>query len=194
MISITYDDLKALNPCPDKMQSVTKLMGGAKAWGRTRIDAAEARKRGASFDDIVWTASAVARSNPDVERRLRLWLADCSARVLHIFEKEYPADTRVRDCIIAGRAFTRGQITDAARASARAAARDAARAAAWDAAWDAAWAAARATAWDAARAAAWDAARDAARAAEELWQFDRLILWLSDEEPQDWPLPERGAK
>ena len=40
------------------------------------------------------------------------------------------------------------------------------------------------------RAAARDAARDAARAAEENWQFGRLIEWLSDNEPADWPLPE----
>ena len=50
-----------------------------------------------------------------------------------------------------------------------------------DAAGDAAWAAAGAAAGDAARAAAWDA--------EQAWQFDRLILWLGDNEPQDWPLP-----
>ena len=58
--------------------------------------------------------------------------------------------------------------------------RDAARAAAWDAARDAAGAAA----WDAARAAAWDA--------EETWQFDRLIARLSDDEPEDWPLPPQN--
>jgi hypothetical protein len=41
---------------------------------------------------------------------------------------------------------------------------------------------------DAAWAAAW-AARDAAWDAEEQWQFDRLILWLSDPEPL--PLPAK---
>jgi hypothetical protein len=34
--------------------------------------------------------------------------------------------------------------------------------------------------------AAWAAARDA----EEAWQFDRICAWLSDDEPQPWPIPE----
>lgn len=41
------------------------------------------------------------------------------------------------------------------------------------------------TAW-----AAWDAVW-AAGAAEAAWQFDRLVAWLSAEEPEDWPLPAR---
>ena len=32
-------------------------------------------------------------------------------------------------------------------------------------------------------------ARDAAWAADENWQFDRLVMWLSDDEPSDWPIP-----
>jgi hypothetical protein len=27
-------------------------------------------------------------------------------------------------------------------------------------------------------------------AAEESWQFDRLCAWLSDDEPQPWPIPQ----
>jgi len=38
-------------------------------------------------------------------------------------------------------------------------------------------------------AAAKDAAWDAARAAEEAWQFDRFVARMSDDEPEDWPLP-----
>ena len=71
----------------------------------------------------------------------------------------------------------------AARGAARAGAWDAARAAAWDAAWGAARAAAGDAAWAAARAAAWDA--------EKAWQFDRLIEWLSDEEPEPLELPKK---
>jgi hypothetical protein len=202
MIGLTYDELKNLSPCKDSLGRVVALMGGAKKWGKRSIDAEKARKAGATLDDIVWAASAVARTNPEIERRLRLWLADCAAHVLQHFEVEWPADLCPRNAIIAARQFSRGEIGDAARAAARAAAWDAARAAAWDAAraaaWDAAraaaraaaWAAARAAAGDAAWAAAWDAAWAAARAAEKQWQFDRLILWLSDSEPTDWPLPE----
>lgn len=42
---------------------------------------------------------------------------------------------------------------------------------------------------------AWDAAGAAAGDAEERWQFDRLVLWLSEEEPApfDAPVLEQAA-
>jgi len=240
--ALSYTELKALDPCTDSLRRVAKLMGGATKWNGKRVNAADARKAGATFDDIVWAASAIARTNTDVDRRLRLWLADCAARVLHIYEREYPADDRVRNTIVASRQFARGEIGAAAWAAAgtaaRAAAWDAARAAAGaaartaagTAAWDAAVAAARAAAWDAAEAAAgtaagaaagtaagaaaWDAAEaaagtaagaaagtaagaaagTAAGAAEGAWQFDRLIEWLGDKEPDDYALPSAPVK
>ena len=206
-IGLTYDEVKAFDPCDDSFRRVSKLLGGEKGWNGHKIDAAKASEAGCTFDDIVWAACAFARRDTDVERRLRLWMADCAARVLHIYEKTETSPAP-RNAIIAARQFARGEIDaaawDAARAAARAvawdAARDAARAVAWDAraaardaAWaaarDAAWAASRDAAWAAARDAAWAAARAAAWAAEELWQFDRLISRLSDDEPEDWPLP-----
>ena len=240
--ALSYTELKALDPCTDSLRRVAKLMGGATKWNGKRVNAADARKAGATFDDIVWAASAIARTNTDVDRRLRLWLADCAARVLHIYEREYPADDRVRNTIVASRQFARGEIGAAAWAAAGADARDSAWAAAWDAAGAAAWdaagttagaaaraaagtaarAAARAAAGTAARAAAWDAARaaagaaartaagtaawdaavaaaraaawDAAEAAEGAWQFDRLIEWLGDKEPDDYALPSAPVK
>ena len=83
--------------------------------------------------------------------------------VLHLFEKEYPNDLRLRKAIEAKRKFIKGEISKDELAAARAAA----SAAAWDAARAAASAAARAAASAAryaARAAA-DAASDAASAA-----------------------------
>jgi len=164
---------------------------------------------------LVWAPSALARHDKDVERRLRLWMADCAARVLHIYERAETSEAP-RNAIIAARQFARGEIDDAAWAAARDAAWGAALAAcnaACDAACDAAWAAALAAvaaawaagdaaedaaraAWDAARA-AWDAARaagDDAGDAEEAWQLDRLVAWMSDVEPADWPLPARHKK
>jgi hypothetical protein len=196
---LSYDELKALNPCSDRMKRVVKLMGGAKKWDGEKITAAQARKAGATFDDIVWAASALSRNDKNIERRLRLWMADCATRVLHIFEKERMTDIRPRKAIIVMRQFARGEVS----AAAWVATRDAAWAAAWAAAWDsardsagdAAWAAAWAAAWDAARDsagdAAWDSAWDAAWDSEQDWQFDRLVLWLSENEPNDWPLPEQ---
>jgi hypothetical protein len=190
--TLSYTELKALQPCEPSMKRVAKLMGGARKWNGHGITAEQARAAGASFDDIIWAASAKARHDKDVERRLRLWLADCAARVLPIFEKHRPGDTRPRDAIMAARQFARGEIGAAAWAAAWAAAGAAAWAAAGDAAGDAAWAAAGAAAGAAAWAAAGDAAGDAAGAAawaaERQWQFDRLVAWLSDE-PADLSLP-----
>ena len=204
-IALTYDEVKALDPCEGEFPRVVKLLGGKTGWNGHKIDAATARKAGCTFDDIMWVASLMARKDADIDRRLRLWIADCAAHVLHIYERTGKSEAP-RNAIIAARQFARGEIDEDARDAAWAAAR-AARAAAWDAARDAraaardardaAWAAARAAAWAAARAAAWaarDAARDAAGDAEQEWQFDRLIAWLSDDEPEDWPLPERAIK
>src|SRR3546814_9974895 len=59
-------------------------------------------------------------TDADVERRLRLWLADCAARVLHIYEKT-EASAAPREAIIAARRFARGEIDAAALATAWAA-------------------------------------------------------------------------
>ena len=193
-IAITYAELKKLNPCSSSRNRVAKLMGGASKW-TAPITAQQAKDAGCTFDEVVWVAVALARENPDVERRLRLWVSDCAARVLHIYEKTEASDAP-RNAIIASRQFARGEID--------AAARDAARDASWDASWVTAWDASWVTTWDA----SWDAARDAALASawvtawdsvwpaawgdKESWQFGRLIQWLSENEPEDWPLPERA--
>jgi hypothetical protein len=183
-------EIEKLKPCSETWKKVKALKLGS-----GKLTAKDAVRAGVSFDDLVWVASAVAKSDQETESRLRAWLADCAAHVLHIFEKERPTDFRVRDCIITAQRFARGECSEADRAAARAAAWDAAgtaawaaaRAAAWAAAWDAAWAAA----WDAAGAAARDAAGAAARDAERQWQLDRLVYWLSEDRPKFWPLPEK---
>ena len=178
--TLTLSALRNLDPCEDRIDFIAPKWPDDKA-----LNAIEARALGATLDDIVWAASALAKDNPNIDRRLRLWIADCAAHVLQIYEKTERSDAP-RKAIIAGRQYARGQIG----AAAWAAARDAAWAAAWDAAGAVAKAAARAAAGDAGWDAAWAAARAAAGDAEEEWQFDRLILWFTDE-PEDWPLPER---
>jgi hypothetical protein len=193
MIGLTYTELQTLKPCSERLKVVTKLLGGSRKWNGHKISAKRAVKAGITFDDLVWCASALAKINPEIARRLRLWLADCAAHVLPIYESYAPTDKRVRECISAQRAFARGQITDAARSAARFAARSAVRSAASDAANDAvrsaasyaddaAWSAAS----DVARSAVRSAAGDAASDAEQKWQFERLVAWLSDPEPSDY--------
>ena len=200
-IALTYDEVKVLTPCSDNFELVISKLGGKKKWNKSGVDAAAAVKAGVSFDDLVLVTSIISRTNPDVKRRLRLWIADCAARVIHIYEKTGNSDTP-RKAIVAARQFARGEIDDAASDVARAAAWAAAGAAAWAAARAAAWAAARAAASDVARAAAWAGARAAAGAAawaaasdaEEEWQLTRLVEWLSDNEPEDWPLPNVSSQ
>jgi hypothetical protein len=215
--TLTYRQLKDLRPCQENLSKVTRKLGGTRKWGKKAITAVEARTAGVSFDDMVWVASAIAQNDTDVERRLRLWTADCSARVLHIYERYDPTDMRVRNCIIAARKFARSDINTEELAEAWASANeavtvvaryetsDAAGSGAVDAATAAIWSidhgevlfaaksAARATAWDAVldvfldsvMGVSWSAAMDA----EEAWQFDQLVLRLSDPEPDDWVLP-----
>ncbi len=130
------------------------------------------------------------------DQTARLFACDCARRVLYIYEKQHPEDSRPRKCIEVSEQFARGKASkkdlDAAGAAARDAAGDAAgaaRAAAWaaraaagDAAGDAAGAARAArAAGDAAGAAgdaAWAAAWAAARVAEYKWQTKRLMQYL----------------
>lgn len=147
-LMLTYAELKALDPCAESLRRVANLMGAARKW-TAGITAAQAREAGATFDDLVWVSSAVACTNPNVDRRLRLWMADCAARVLHIYEAAEKSDAP-RAAIVAARQYARGEIDDVA----------------------------------------WDVARAAARDAEKSWQFDRLVLRLSEDEPLDWPLPD----
>ena len=92
---------------------------------------------------------------------LRLLACDIAESVLPIWEKAYPDDPRVRECIVTARKFALGQATERER----------------DAAWDAAWDAARA-AQAAARAAAW-AAQDAAGAARGARAAAHAAAWAA---------------
>ena len=201
-LTFTYDRVAALRPSADMLLAATEKLGGVAVWKARGFSFREMADAGIQFDDLVWLAMEASREDPGIERRVRLWGADCAAHVLPIFEREMPGDARPRQAIEAARGFARGTVSNAALAAARDATMDAtmdatraaasdARAAARDAARAAAWVAARA----AARAAAWVATRAAASDAEDAekaWQLDRLCCWLSEQEPEDWPLPEEG--
>ncbi len=197
-LTFTYDRVAALRPSADMLLAAAEKLGGVAVWKERAVSFREMADAGILFDDLVRLATEASQLDPDIARRVKLWGADCAAHVLPIFEREMPGDTRPREAIEAARGFARGTVSDAALAAARdatmdatmdatrAAARDAARAAAWVATR----AAARAAAWVATRAAASDA--EDAEDAEKAWQLDRLCCWLSEQEPEDWPLPEEG--
>jgi len=164
--AITLAAIAKLKPCKNALADAR-----ARLPARRKITAAQARDAGVSFHDILWVISSMACMDKDVERRRNLWIADCAARVLHIYEKTETGDAP-RQAIIAGRQYARGEIDIAALDTA------------WAATWTAAGAASTAAA---AGAAAGAPAGDAERA----WQFNHLIARFSDNEPEDWPLPER---
>jgi len=201
---LTIKQINAFKPCSENGRRVRKLLRAYNPDKDAIYTAADAKAAGCTLNEVIWIVSVAARKDPALGRKIRLWSADCAARVLHIYEKDYPNDNRPRNAIQATRDFANGLIdaadarahaarahaarADAARAAA--AARDAA-AAVWAA--DAVWAAAAAVwaadaVWAAAHAAdaAWAAA--AARDAEEEWQFDRICQWLSNNEPEVWPM------
>lgn len=206
--ALTYDELRALSPCSDSMERVTDLLGGARELNGKKVDAAEARAAGCTFGDIIWAASSLARKHGDIDRRLLLFMADCAARVVHIYEKVGTSEAP-RTAIIACRQVARLE-TNEPRAALLASTRDAAWRASLEvagSAWGASEAAAGgSSAWYVAECASLAAAGDAAKGsvrwaaavtAERAWQFDRLIARLSADEPEDWPLhaaPVREAE
>jgi len=192
-IGITLSGLRKLQPCAHRLEIVEKLI----KFGRRKVTAKQAVEAGVSLDDLVWVAAAVAHTDESVERRLRLWMADCAVRVLHIYEK-VGASAAPRLAIIAGRMLANGEINAAVMAAVGGAALDAAGGArAGSAVRAAAWAAAGgAGAREAAAIAASGPAGDIGSAtwsdvsaAEEKWQLNRLVNWLSDPEPIELELP-----
>lgn len=115
MIALTLKQVRAFKPCREDWIRIKGILSGADG----PITAAAAVDAGATLDDIVWIASKVAVSDTDVERRLRLWVADCAAHVLGVFEAEKPDDMRPREAVIAARRYARGEIGDASLVAAR---------------------------------------------------------------------------
>ena len=109
------------------------------------------------------------------ERTARLFACDCADHVLPIYEKAYPNDTRVRDCIAVVRRYADGAATESELATAAAHAYAAAYAAAH--ATDAAAYATDAAAYAAATN-AYAATNAAAYATERQWQTKHFIEML----------------
>ena len=156
----TLNRIRAANPCREGWTKLLSSLGKTKADDDPLDLLAILDSNG--LDDALWVLSCAM---PD-DRLARHFQAWCAEQVLHIFEREFPGDPRVRKQIealkddtlsAAARDAARDAAWDAAGAAAGAAARDAARASAWASAWAAAWDAARASALASAWAAAWDA-------------------------------------
>lgn len=203
-LALTIAQVKKHKPCDAAMERLGTILPA-----RKRMNAADARAYGATYEDIIWIAAAVAMDDDTIARRLTEFVNDCAKRVLHLWEQQVPDDDRPRRSIQAADDWLDGIVSEPAWKDAAGAAW-----AAWDVARDA-WAVGAAgaagAAWDVARAArdARDAraARDAwaarsARAAQDAWvawvawaafkkwQFDRLVYWLTEAEPVRLSMPE----
>jgi hypothetical protein len=136
----------------------------------------EAEYDGERLDDdnkiVVRKARLLRRVETWNERSARLFACDCAERVLCIYEREIPGDTRPRQAIETARRFANGEATRAELAASKAAELAASWAASKAAACAASWAAARDASW-----AAWAAARDAERDR----QTERLRQYLNAE-------------
>ena len=174
-LTTSFALLKKAEACMGRYMFLARALGGVAEYGKdTPIDLLTILETN-GVDDCLWALQATAE---DASKITELIVADVAESVLHIYEREYPTDKRVRECIQARRAYANGEIDAAARDASWVAARDASWAAA-EAAWAsrASWAAARVAAeaarasWaaaEAAWAAAW-AARASWAAAEAAW-------------------------
>ena len=143
MISLTVDQVMALEPCDDyPRERVVELWAG-----RESLTIAEIAALDISLSDRLWCVLAPGVLPDAVLGELHCRIVD---EAVAIYETHYPDDPRPRHANDVHRAMLRGEATAEDWAAAR------------DAAWDAARAAARDAAWDAARAAAGDAAGAAA--------------------------------
>jgi hypothetical protein len=160
--------------CAPGYKQLAKNLGGIRRYGKDKPIPLASVLESNGLDDALWVLQN-ARAGKDAERIAYLFAADCAARVLEFFEREYPNDSRPREAIMTARRFARGQATvkelDAAVAAARVAACvavAAARVAAGAAV------AAAGAAWVAAGAAA-----GAAWVAEAKWQEKQLRAYLA---------------
>ena len=106
-------------------------------------------------------------SEADTQRELRLFAVWCARQALALTKNPDPRS--IAACDVAER-HAHGGATDAELFAVWDAARGAARDAAWDAAWGAAW------------------------DAEEKWQLDRLVHWLTEVKPLPVELPAIRAE
>jgi hypothetical protein len=131
-MKVTLNQIREKKPCEDGWQKLLKSLDKTTA-DDTEVSIAYIAKSN-SVNDAMWVLFNVLDG---YQKEKAYLMHDIAAMVLPIYEKEYPNDTRVRDCLQAIKDFADGKIANKEL----------------DAAWAAAWAAA-AAAWAAADAAA----------------------------------------
>ena len=139
-----------------------RACGEAVEWAKNYDSFASAWKECERGDWMLWLCGTKkGKKGWPSQEEIVLVECDCAELVLPIYEKQYPNDSRIRDCIETTRQWAKGEATEAEREAAAGAAWEAAEAAAREAAevtW-ATWAA-----WEAAEAATFKQCADICRA------------------------------
>ena len=156
------------------------------------------REAKVSFQHIIWLLSTLAPTDHEIKRRLRLWSADCVARVLPLFEMACPYDTLVRNAIQGARRFARGGLANMERErvavtagsllTRRTSAGLVVSAASYLVRENDSWADNVAAKYS--RSATLNSHDRICETTEIQWQFERLISWMSAREPTELPLPQ----
>ncbi len=119
MPTTSFRLLHEAEACKDRYKHLVKSLSGLKAYGYdTPITLLQILDANGLYDAL-WAL----RACPGANRFERLLACDYAEHVLHIWEDEYPEDTRPRNTIEVSRRYARGEATDEELA------------AAWSAAW-----------------------------------------------------------
>ena len=133
-LTTTFALLREHRACPEGYKKLATALGGVRRYGATRPIPLLAVLEHNGLLDALWCLRATPPEQGSARDRLfRLFTCDFVERELPIYERAYPGDSRVRDCIAVARRFAMGQATEGERSAARAAAAAAANAAASDA-------------------------------------------------------------
>jgi hypothetical protein len=171
----TLAHLRSLNPCREGMEIAMHALPQDQPF-----TARQARDMGVPFDELLWGIAALAQRDQKWDRRLQGWLRDCATHAEEVAGHRYTLSDRQADLSARTRDFMAGRLDAAVRAAIRL------RVQVGFAAGQRAVAESAARAIERGQPARWraeasfNAARDAARAAEEAWQFTRLIECFED--------------
>ena len=133
-MKITLNMIKSLNPCKTGIDSFESKYPNYKG---TLVDILSMEDVG--YSDKIWLATKILDKMTLVQ-----WSLDCALMVADNFNKEFPNDNRVNECLKAVKRYVDGEITESVRSAQSAAlsAAESARSAALSAAQSAAWSAA----------------------------------------------------
>src|SRR3990167_6550560 len=111
-LTTTFERLHNAGACVEGYSKLAHALGGVEKYGRTTSIPLSLIVISNGLDDALWATRAVPPEQvAECEKVLRLFLADSAERVLPLYERWYPLDTRPRRAIETARRFARGDAT-----------------------------------------------------------------------------------